>query len=226
MPRGYYRNVDDGYSDPELIATQYQVGRNAYFEVQLTLAEFADSIQSGTGGLQGSPDVAQALAGAGVSGGCPRVDQYVWVDDYQAVKAKTLIGQEGKIRLYNPITRNFNVLKSAEILKSQPICGITTQKGFSSIVSHSHQVIRNVSDMTGINLTRCKTGQEVLGFDEGIVSKSKNWNVYADTLIWFQDLGFGDVVCIELETEWIYASGITKKAGIVAHNRKEPTIVE
>jgi len=222
MGQGYFRNIDDSYSDPTLVASQYQIGRNAYFEVSLTLAEYADSLDSLRGGVVGSPDLAQSLAGAygGIGIGCPEVSQYVWVDGHKTIRAKKLIGQEGRVRLYNPITRNFNVLKSAKIVQ-QPLCEITTQRGVASIVSASHQIIRYATDRVGISLARCVTGQAVLSFDEGLVEKVKNWNIYNDTVMWYKDVGMGDVVQIELEDEWIYATGSTRKQGIVSHNRKD-----
>lgn len=221
MPRGYYRNVDDQYSDPELIATQYKVGRNAYFEVQLTLAEFAESIQSGTGGLQGSPDIAQSLAGAG---GCPQVDQYVWTLGMEAIRASKLVDTE--IPIYNPLTRNFNKVKRARILRNQPLVQLGTAKEIKNVVSTTHQIIRNTADLTGISLLRYGTQKDILSFDEGKLGKVRHWNIYSDILTEMIDVGFGDVVELELETEWIYVSGSTKKEGIVAHNRKDPEIVE
>lgn len=219
MPKGYYRNVDDSYSDPELIATQYQVGRNAFFEVQLTLAEFADSIQSGTGGLAGSPDIAQSLAeGTGVIG-CPHIDQYIWIEGMQAVKASNLI--DTNIPVYNPLTRNFNRVRKARLLPNQSIVKLTTAKGIENIVSTTHQIIRNTADRTGASLMRYDVNQEILSFDEGKTGKNKNWSIYDDVLIARTEFGFGDVVEIELEDEWIYASGSTEQAGIVAHNRKQ-----
>ena len=223
MPRGYYRNVDDQYSDPELIATQYKVGRNAYFEVQLTLAEFAESIQSGTGGLQGSPDIAQSLAGTGV-GGCPQVDQYVWTLGMEAIRASKLVDTESPI--YNPLTRNFNKVKRARILRNQPLVQLGTAKEIKNVVSTTHQIIRNTADLTGISLLRYGTQKDILSFDEGKLGKVRHWNIYSDILTEMIDVGFGDVVELELETEWIYVSGSTKKEGIVAHNRKDPEIVE
>lgn len=214
MGQSYYRNVDDSYSDPALIATQYQVGRSAYFEVQLVLAEFADSLSSLSGGLAGSPDVAQAVAASGVVGGCPEVGEYVWADGCKPVKAKTLLNQEGKVSLYNFITGNYNVLKRATLLKDQPLLKIETARGAKNRVSSTHCIIRNTQDKIGLPVVRYK--------DELLSAEVKN--IYSDTLILCESDGVGDVVKIELETEFIYASGSDKQRAILAHNAKQPIV--
>jgi hypothetical protein len=56
-----WRNIDDGYSDPDIIAAQYKAGGTAYFEVELTLAEFNDRIVANSGGNAGSPNLIAAL---------------------------------------------------------------------------------------------------------------------------------------------------------------------
>lgn len=211
MGQGYFRNVDDGYSDPALIATQYQVGRSSYFEVQLVLAEFADSLSSLSGGLAGSPDVAQAVAASGaIGGGCPERNEYVWIDVHKAVKAQTLLNQEGKVSLYNFITGNYNVLKRATLLKNQPLLKLETARGAKNRVSNTHCIIRNTQDKIGLPVVRYK--------DELLSAEAKN--IYSDTLLLCEADGFGDVIKIELETEFIYASGSSKTQGIMAHNVK------
>jgi len=54
---GRIRRFDDAYSDPDMIAAKYRTGQNAFFEVELALAELSDFARSSSsGGTQGSPD--------------------------------------------------------------------------------------------------------------------------------------------------------------------------
>lgn len=69
MPQTYYKNFDDSASDSELIAAQSRIGRNAFFEVQLTLAEYADVQTSASGGVAGSSALAMAIGISIDSGG-------------------------------------------------------------------------------------------------------------------------------------------------------------
>lgn len=222
----YFRNSDDQHSDPLLIGTQYQVGRNAYFEVALTLAELADANTSLRGGNPGSPDVAQAViagSGGGTQGGCPALDQYVAVgtnhDDLRCIKAKSLAGRQGEISLYNPITRNFNLLVDVEIIE-QPLFKIVTSKGFESIVSQSHKIIVNTADLYGMPLIHYGAGRECVSFDQGKLHGENHWNIHIDNLIEISDAGIGSVVKISLQTEFIYACGSKKWQFVVSHNRK------
>lgn len=215
-------NFEDGLSNPDVIGTAYQVGRNAFFEVQLTLAEISEQ-RSAMNSSTASSSVTPVLVGGGNGGifGCPRVDQYVWIDEHKAVKVKSIVGRDD-VKLYNPITRKFNRLVSATILPDQPLFKFVTGMGYESIVSRSHKVITNTADKVGIALQNYGVGRECLSFDEGKVGKVKNWNIYGDHVLEMSDAGFGDVVEITLATEFIYACGSTKKGGHVAHNLKEP----
>lgn len=217
MPQ-YFRNQDDAHSDPYLIGMQYQVGRNAFFEVSLTLAEMADANSSLRGGEAASPDVVQVQYGSAFTNNCPEVNQYIWIDERKAVKARSIVGKD--VNLYNPVTRNFNRLVSAEIVRDQPLFKIVTSKGIESIVSQSHKVITDSSDLFGVPLIHYGAGRSILSFDEGRMGKLKNWNTYSDTLVEISDAGFGDVVKIALATEYIYACGTKKTEGTCAHNRK------
>lgn len=69
MSQTYFKNFDDSHSDPELIAAQARIGRNAFFEVQLTLAEYSDVQNSASGGVAGSAALAMAIGISIDSGG-------------------------------------------------------------------------------------------------------------------------------------------------------------
>lgn len=205
-----------------MVAGRYQSGRNIAFEVMLTLAELQESMQSAGGGLAGSPALIGAVnTESGGIGGCPEVNQYVWADNYKAIKAKTLVEVKKDICLYNPVTRNFNKVTAAEIVEDQPLFKVRTTRDVETIVSQSHKAIVNTSQLNGMFLVHYGVGREIMTFDEGKQGRIKHWNIYIDTLVEMSDAGRGSVVKISLDNEFIYACGMTKSAGLVSHNRKE-----
>lgn len=222
MPQTYFKNFDDGHSDPDLIAAQYRIGRNAFFEVQLALAEYADDQDSASGGVAGSPQLLGAI-GIGAGGGdrgCPEKSQWVRADNHKSLKAGSLIGKEG-IGIYNPVTRNFNKLVKAILHKDVPLVLITAGRA-KNLVSDSHQVITRAADQIGRNLRNYLSG-DVLTFDDAVINKQKNFNIYQD-IFTIEPAGRGDVVEIELEGEHLYVSGMEQESGVVAHNRKPPPL--
>lgn len=216
---GFFRNVDDSRSDPEILAAGFQIGRSIAYEVDVTLAEFNDRIVPNGGGLPGSPALISAIYSETPQEGggfCPEVNQYVWVgtneQNLRPIKVKSLTGKEGEISLYNPITRNFNILEGL-VITEQPCFEIKSLRGISTIVSQSHKVIRNTNDFQGISLLNYIAGGEVLTFE-------KSTNIFADTLVEMKDVGVKKVGIITLATEFIYVCGKGKKSGICSHNRK------
>lgn len=221
MGQGYWRNVDDGYSDPEMLSAAYQIGRSAYFEVELTLAEYNDRIQANSGGLAGSPNLIAATAsnGSGTGIGCPEENQWVWVEskgEVNHLKAKSLLDLAGEIKLYNPLTGKFNLMASATLLKNVDLYSAISRTGVESISSLSHKLIRNTSDITGLALSNFVVGTEVLRV------QNSDKNIFLDTLAQISFVGVGNVVEIKLKKEFIYASGTRRAEALVAHNRKEP----
>lgn len=64
------RQIEDAYSDPDIIAAQHRAGRSAFFEVQLVLAELDERIASaGSGGLLGSPTFVEVQSQGGIGEG-------------------------------------------------------------------------------------------------------------------------------------------------------------
>lgn len=221
MSQTYFKNFDDSHSDPELIAAQYRIGRNAFFEVQLTLAEYAGAQDSASGGVAGSPMLLDAIGISIDSGGfigCPEASQWIRTDNHKSLKAGNLVGKEG-ITIYNPVTRNFNPLVKATLHKDVPLVLITAGRA-KNLVSDSHQVITRAVDQVGRNLRNYQSG-DVLTFDDAVINKQKNFNIYQD-IFTIEPAGRGDVVEIEIETEHIYVSGMERESGVVAHNDKQP----
>lgn len=64
MPN-YLRNLDDGVSEPDVIAARYRQGRSAFLEAQL--ASESDSVQRGTSDAGGVNS--NVLLGTAVQGG-------------------------------------------------------------------------------------------------------------------------------------------------------------
>lgn len=225
MPN-YYRNQDDGISDPELIAVNYLIGRSAFFEIELTLAEFSDNLASLSGGNAGSPLVQTALGLESpviIGGGnCPLLSNYLWIEKYDLpnpVRVKTayhrfLRGEN--VMVYNPVSRSFNKMVQAQIVKDVPLFAATSQKGVKIDCSQSHKVIRNTADKDGIALWHTVAGTEILTFDRA----HGEFSIFEDVLMEMADNGRGDVLQFSLEKEFLYVSGRNKQSGIVAHNRK------
>lgn len=236
MPRGYFRNVDDAISDPELIAARYRVGANVFFEVSLVLSEFADNIASAGGGSASQTPL--YIMGIGIDSsptGCPEVDEYVWIGEEgsppRAVKAVSLLGKKNQElwRLYHPLTREFNSFE-AELLVDVPLINVITKRGVRSKVSETHKHVKNTGDLAGTFTQRSLIGSEILSFDKGKIKNKNNYNVYQDELGSLSKAGIGDVVKITIKRDAIgdmmYVCGSRPDEGTVAHNRKPHTEIE
>lgn len=211
---GYFHNLEDARSSPDLIAVNYRIGRSIAFEVDATLGEFNEQGVPNSGGLQGSPALI-AVEGAENPQGCPGIESYVPIgtseEDLRCIKVKSLAGRVGEVRLYNPITRNFNLLVDFEIVE-RPMYGIATLKGWTLDASQTHKIIRNTQDCQGQRLTDHVVGTEILSADKT--------NIYSDCLVEMKDIGTGKVAIISLETEFLYAVGAVKWQLFVSRNRK------
>lgn len=221
MPN-YYRNVDDAISDPELIAAKYLIGRSAYFEVQLTLAELSDNIASIAGGISGSPVVISAVGyeSPTINPQCPTLDQYIWVEKDEKpwpLMVKTVLKDFSNHRLYNPVTGNFN--KIVDMKQGvQPTFEIFSQQGIMAKVSTTHKLIMNTQDHWGTAVRDYVIGKEILMFQHP-------QNIFSDILFGVKDIGKEKVAEIKLEKEFLYICGATKKHGFVSHNQKPVDIL-
>lgn len=225
MPQGYYRNVDDSTSDPELIAGRYQVGRNIFFEVALTLSEYADNIKSAGGGSASqTPTYIETIGYEGDNtGGCPEERMFVWVGDPgdkrpRSVRAKSLL--KGTWHLYNPLTRNFNLLTAVELIENVPLLRQTTGRGVSLVNSETHKNIRNTSDFTGIKVTSMPLKSETLVVEKTLMEKQNQYHLYQDFLSDLNEAKRGNVVKVTLDAEFIYAAGEEEGRAVLSHNRK------
>lgn len=220
MGQGYFRNQDDAISDPELIAARARIGRSIFFEVQLTLAEFADNLSSLSGGVVGSPDYINSIALEAPSsvsqGGCPTLDCEILAgevgftrdDEPFIVKARDLVGQVGHISLYHPLTREYNLLIEAKPA-IRPVVELITKAGRRSLVSDTHKVITSTQDIGGTPLRRWR--------DRLVVMNGLNLDYdYVESV---EPVGKEDIVMISLEAGYIYCCD-----GILAHNRKDEDI--
>jgi len=222
MGQGYFRNQDDAISDPELIAARARIGRSIFFEVQLTLAEFADNLSSLSGGVVGSPDYINSIAleapASSPQGGCPTLDceilagepGYIRGDEPFVVKARDLIDQVGHISLYHPLTREYNLLVEARPA-IQPIVELVTAAGRRSLVSNTHKVITSTNDLQGTPIKYAKSRLVTMN----------GMDLAYDYVKSVEPKGKDDIVMISLESGYIYSCD-----GILAHNRKEDIPLE
>ena len=240
MPN-YLRNQDDFLSDPEILTARHKIGRSVFFEVELTLSEekqkeqsmkdpskfnMALSLESNSlfrvGGLR-------YFGGGGFGGGeefgCPEVSDYIWVgkpgEKPYSIRVMSLLKKEANFLLYNPITRNFNKIIKTELLIDREILQITSAKGQIAKVSTSHKIIKNTNDKVGEFLFDHAQGSEVLVTKREVKKHKAQFNLYSSMIIDMKNIGRGDVVEIELEKEFIYASGSTPDNFFLGHNRKD-----
>lgn len=203
MSRGYFTNQDDGYTDPEIIVARYLVGRNASLEVALTLQEYAENIKSAGGGNAGSPGlIADVYTETGGGGTCPEISQRLLTKDGYLDCVKIYDKHRiDEVFLLNPLTGNFNLITSLEIVDS-PIVEIVTTRA-KLLCSTTHKVIKNTQDLRG---TWFGAADEVLTYTD---------NCYQDRITDVIHKGDGKVMTISLATQFIYVA-----EGILSHNRK------
>lgn len=219
---GKIRQIEDGYTSPGSIETMYRIGRNAYFEVELALAERGNTdFDSNVNSSSLTNITAQGYEGDGGILGCPDFKDFVWIKDIHGeiypIRAQSLLFPQDRY-LYNPVTGHFNRLKFSKRLTATTF-KVTTQNGVESIISDTHKIILDPSDLIGTGLNLMKVGDEVLTFriDKGITLR-------LDKIISIDRIGVSSVILIELDDEFIYASGSNAQMGIVAHNRKSEPI--
>lgn len=154
--------------------------------------------------------------GGGGSGGgpvCPRKDQFVQVRQgniFGPLPADLLKRHHW---LLNPITGTYHKVKSAEIVKNQPIWCVKTANGAVGYSSFSHPVL-SFREHLGERVDKLKSDDPVLTLASVILDE--------DFLTVSHDTGeLGDVVRIELEDGHIYCySAHPGGPYIVCHNVK------
>jgi hypothetical protein len=213
--KDFQRNYDDGRSDPDLVATSYQVGRSAFLETGIVLGQFSGSGgSSGGGGASGGSGGSSGGAsdgsggfeggGGGFEGGCPQLSQRLLTKDgYERcdkIYSKYLSGED--VFLLNPITGNSNRIVHLEVI-DQPIVELVLQRA-KLFCSESHRIIKNTQDFRGTRLT---AADEVLAYTD---------NLYFDQIVEMTPKGTDAVLRIELEKEFIYVA-----EGVMSHNLKD-----
>lgn len=206
------RNQDDHVSSPDIIETRYRTGRNPYLEVQIATEQGEASRSGASGTASAGVLTALGVGGGGFTGGgggCPHLYEYIWVANrsMKPIPMKVHLLHTGSL-VYNPITTNFNKVTHCEVLKSVKLYWIRTKRGARNLVSQTHTVIRDARDSQGHSIAQ----GEVLSFNE-------NLNIYIDDLD-VEFSGWGDVMKLSLEKEFIYVSGRDMDKGVVAHNLK------
>lgn len=149
---------------------------------------------------------------------CPHVDQWIPVSGpHGEIESK----QAGFVRrgdwLYDPLTTRFERVKTARVVKDQPIWCVTSGKGVEGYSSFTHPVFPYRTHESGIKASEVRDGDALL-----------LWRLANRELInhavrrSFNTRELGDVVRIELESGHVYAYGNREDLFIVCHNAKPP----
>lgn len=210
MPN-YYRNQDDIISDPEWIATRHRLGPNAYFEVQLVLAELGAAqlgiVQAQL--TQETVNIEVGEIGGTYTPGCPTLDQYILIGEKESIKCRDWI--KSATPAFDPLTQTFNDLVDY-LIRPQEVFLVTTEKGISITVSSTHRILLNPFDLLGTFLRDLTVGDEILTYNEGFA--------FIDKISSIDSLGLQDTLRISLNKVYIYVSGNDPNKGVFAHNRK------
>src|SRR5688572_28466023 len=163
-------------SNPDFIEARIQAGFNQY-DLELIAAppEITDFGQGGgeldgavfsslPSSRQNAPGVGTGTGGCGDTGegierprqyGCPALDQYVLaMGKGNAVVPKPVKDLTTKDHLYNPLTKNFNKVTRALIVKDEDCLKIQTADFGQIIVSFTHPIIQSFDDKRGAEAER------------------------------------------------------------------------
>lgn len=146
---------------------------------------------------------------------CPRLDQYVRVRGRHGLPvAKLVEAVTNEDLLFHPVWRTFHKIRSARVVRDQPIWELRTTNGAGGFSSFSHPIIRYQTDTKGIPVSRLGIGERVLtAWPDHL--QERYAAVSRDTR------NTGDVLKIELEDGHIYCySDTTDGPYIVCHNAK------
>lgn len=154
---------------------------------------------------------------------CPRADQWIPVRGGAGSPTPILASElTDQHEAWNPITRTFHRVASADIARDQEIWMIETLNGGRGFSSATHPIIRDLDDTTGLRVDRLESSHPVLTWLPNSLECLLSYPGSSDAATPPQPTsGLGDVVHIELEDGFIYCYS-DDPAGpfIVCHNRK------
>lgn len=170
-----------------------------------------DTAIPGTGGNDPDPD-------PGGSGPCPRIDQFVNVkgpDGCRMSQMVALVTEDDWI--WHPVQNRFRKIRSATVVKNQPIWEILAFNGALGFSSHPHPVIPYCEHVTGLPVRDFVPGDPMLTVISGQLRDSK--------AALSRDTGeTADVVRIEIDADRdedkIYCWGDSPDKQIACHNLK------
>lgn len=202
---------------PEFIESRYLAGTNQY-DLEL-LSAAPEVVSFGTGesssNLQTSSTLIQTTTKVIGSIGCPALDQWVLVqgDEKQIVPKLAGMLRAGDA-LYNPLTGNFNPVRSLSIIY-QPTARV---KGMFSetVVSWTHPLI---VDSVG----KTKRVEKCAWYEDVLIVGRKYLQVHKEQIV-FQYAGERPTIRISLESEFIYATSKTDGDNsffLLGHNNKD-----
>ncbi len=145
---------------------------------------------------------------------CPSVDDFVFTSPKTQKKAGLVrIGD----KLWNPISLTYSKVIKAERILNQKLSQIRSGNGCLSRSSETHKLLIDASDNQGTQVKNLIVKDWVLTYKTGKLEMSN--------IVEKLEIGFGDVMLIELEDKHLYINGSKFNRGIVAHNRKEDIII-
>ena len=154
--------------------------------------------------------------GGDINPNCPRVDQWIPVSGPQGqieVKQARYITTDDLV--CNPKTKLFERVKSARIVKDQPIWCIAASAGIAGYSSPSHPVFPYIEHVNGIAV------RETFDDDPLLLWRRQDRKLIDDFVLASFDTGdIDDVVRIELEAGHVYAYGDNEDLFIACHNSK------
>lgn len=157
--------------------------------------------------------------GGPIGGGrppCPRLDQFVLVKGENGLPLQLQVAfLTTEHELFNPITRTFHEVESAEVVRNEDIWEMITYTGAIGFSSSKHPILWHKSHTTGEAIERFTTLDPVLAWRDGRLVNTR-CAIARDTC------EKGDVMRIHMKDGHIYCYGDSSESGkyIVCHNMK------
>lgn len=218
---------DSVYTNPDALRAKYIRPKNVLQNIdeatavnEATLVQTGSAIVSGSSGSGAFGSVGGSVgggaAGGGFDPGCPALTEFVLVRYSDRVVPKLVNNLKiGSDHLWNPITKEFQLLYFAEIIEA-PCYRLVSNDKATQIVSVSHPVIRSFSDETGLAVS------EVMKLDPDLRTTVSciNFTPNATIIKSIDYAGIRKVMKLSIEGSHIYASGTKPLAMLLGHNNK------
>jgi len=220
---------DSQYTDPEVISSFYRDPESEALQILLALGlqeqqQGIASTSTAAGGTGGTilTDLGGDIGGGGGGGGgpvdpgCPRLDQWILVEENKKAVPKKVASLLFNPKLiYNPLTNQFQEIATLTAMFS-PIWNMRSGNA-ETFTSNTHLAIRDKKDHTGLGITKFSKGQNTCNLDFELGSA----NTFSGAVKSVEDTETkANVLKIELKTGHIYAISSDGVNFILAHNSK------